>query len=207
MPHRRGIALAVAATLFWPLLSAAGPLPYADCDSAMQAQFTGIGAGIRAGDRVAEFPPDDGCVTRLLARRVGDDGRVYRVSTAADDAAAVSGNVFAIQLKVQLHAAPDLWSSSEDPGGVYGYWTSSPPAENFATPEPLDLIWAAALDDASLGAVNLGVVANALLKALKPGGVLVVSDAASRPLRRELMAAGFERVKARRSSLLKYRRP
>lgn len=195
--------LTAAATVFWPLLSPAEPLPNADCGSVKQAHF----AGIKAGDRVAEFPPDDGCVTLLLARKVGDDGRVYRVSTTADDAAAVSGNVFAIQLKMQLHAAPDLWSSSQDPGGVYGYWTSSPPAENFATPEPLDLIWAMALDEASLGAVNLGVVSGALLAALKPGGVLVVSDAASRPLRRALMAAGFERVKARRSSLLKYRRP
>ncbi|WP_293396041.1 hypothetical protein [Nevskia sp.] len=203
MSFRHGIALAAAATSFWPLLTAAESPPNADCRSVKQAHF----ASIKAGDRVAEFPPDDGCVTLLLARKVGDDGRVYRVSTTADDAAAVSGNVFAIQLKMQLHAAPDLWSSSEDPGGVYGYWTSSPPAENFATPEPLDLIWAMALDEASLGAVNLSVVSGALLKALKPGGVLVISDAASRPLRRELMAAGFELVKARRSSLLKFRRP
>lgn len=203
MSRRHGIALAAAAILFWPLPPAAESMSYADCDSVIQAQF----AGIKAGDRVAEFPPDDGCVTRLLARKVGDDGRVYRVSTTADDAAAVSSNVFAIQLKVQLHAAPDLWSSSEDPGGVYGYWTSSPPAENFAAPEPLDLIWAAALDDASLGAVNLRVVSSAMLTALKPGGVLVISDAASRQLRQALLTAGFEAVKGRRSSLLKYRRP
>jgi predicted methyltransferase len=95
---------------------------------------------------------------------------------------------------------------------VYEYWSFSPAAENFTTPEPLDLIWIAEnyhdLHNEQFGAPNMAVVDRALLEALKPGGILMIEDHAAargagardthtlhriegRKVKQELTAAGF----------------
>ena len=144
-------------------------------------------AGIKPGDKVADFMPGDGYFTRILCKVVGDSGHLYAISILPDAKAGAPAqnclDVTAIDLKSERRSAPQLWSSDDDPGGVYEYWTFSPAAENFAAPEPLDLIWIADnyhdLHSESSGAPNMRVFARALLKALKPGGVLLIEDHAA----------------------------
>jgi len=71
-------------------------------------------------------------------------------------------NVTASTLRAEKRSAPELWSSNDDPGEVYEYSSLSPAAENFAAPEPLDLIWTSEnyhdLYNERFGAPNLRVV-------------------------------------------------
>jgi predicted methyltransferase len=144
-------------------------------------------AGLKPGDKVADFIPGDGYFTRILCKAVGESGHVYAISVASDSTPESPphpcSNVTASLLQASKRAAPELWSSSDDPGMVYEYWSFSPAAENFTTPEPLDLIWIAEnyhdLHNEQFGAPNMAVVDRALLEALKPGGILMIEDHAA----------------------------
>jgi predicted methyltransferase len=144
-------------------------------------------AGIESGDKVADFMPGDGYFTRILCKAVGDSGHIYAIAIPRSPPAAPPSqtcpNVTATELKSERRSAPQLWSSDDDPGVVYEYLTLSPPAENFAAPEPLDFIWSSGsyheLHSERSGAPNMRIVIKALLSALKPGGVLVVEDHAA----------------------------
>lgn len=127
-------------------------------------------AGLKPGDRVADFMPGRGYFTKIFCKIVGDTGRVYAItlsrqtSKPAPDAASTPdsepratssssskpataplapacNNVIDINLKSVNKPAPELHSWSDDPGWVYEYWSSRPAAESFAAPEPLDMIW------------------------------------------------------------------
>jgi predicted methyltransferase len=187
-------------------------------------------AGIEPGDKVADFMPARGYFTKLFCKVVGDAGHVYAISIPRKSAAApvaanasadqsvanapgqACTNVTANTLQTQKHPAPELWSSSDDPGEVYEYWSFSPPAENFTAPEPLDVIWTSEnyhdLHNKAYGSPNLRVVNNAFLKALKPGGILMIEDHAAQrgvgardtetlhriepeQVKKEVLAAGF----------------
>lgn len=187
-------------------------------------------AGIKPGDKLADFIPGRGYYTRIFCKLVGDGGHVYAISVpfkrsgpppADKPAEAVGGepcsNITTSSLKPRMVPAPELWSSSDDPGGVYEYWATSPAAENFTAAEPLDLIWTSEnyhdLHNAAFGSPNLLTVGKALLNALKPGGILIVEDHAAEAgsgardsetlhridpaeVRREVIAAGFAFVAA-----------
>jgi predicted methyltransferase len=173
-------------------------------------------AGIESGDKIADFMPGDGYFTRILCKAVGDSGHLYAIAIARTPPEAPPSqtcpNVTAIELKAERRSAPQLWSSDDDPGVVYEYLTLSPAAENFAAPEPLDLIWSSGnyhdLHSERSGAPNMRVFIKALLRALKPGGVLMVEDHAAargagvrdidtlhrieaRKVKAEVIAAGF----------------
>lgn len=187
-------------------------------------------AGIKPGDKLADLMPGRGYYTRIFCKLVGDGGHVYAISVpfkrsgpppaaAAAPAEAPAGepcsNVTSSSLQPRMVPAPELWSSSDDPGGVYEYWASSPAAENFTAAEPLDLIWTSEnyhdLHNPGFGSPNLLTVGRALLNALKPGGILIIEDHAAEAgsgardtetlhridpaeVRREMIAAGFEFV-------------
>lgn len=185
-------------------------------------------AGIKPGDKLADFMPGRGYFTRIFCKLVGDAGHVYAIAVpfkrsgpapaAAAAEAAVDqpcSNVTLSSLQPRMVPAPELWSSSDDPGGVYEYWASSPAAENFTAAEPLDLIWTSEnyhdLHNPGFGSPNLLTVGRAWLAALKPGGILIVEDHAAEAgsgardtetlhridpaeVRREMRAAGFEFV-------------
>lgn len=180
-------------------------------------------AGIAPGARVADFMPGTGYYSRILCTLVGESGHVYAISIASGAAstgeplAPACANVTSIELRAAKRPAPELWSSSDDPGVVYEYWSFTPAAELFAAPEPLDAIWLAEryheLRSANLGSPNQRLVNRALWSALKSGGVLLIEDyvaerrsadhaAASvhridpEQVKRELVAAGFEFVGA-----------
>jgi predicted methyltransferase len=179
-------------------------------------------AGIKPGDKVADFMPGNGYFTRIFCKIVGDSGHVYAITVprnapagsppAAEPPAQACANVTATTLQVEKRSAPELWSSNDDPGVVYEYSSLIPAAENFAAPEPLDLIWTSEnyhdLHNERFGAPNMRVVNKALLKALKPGGILMIEDHGAAPgsgardtntlhrieaqqVKKEVIAAGF----------------
>jgi predicted methyltransferase len=107
-------------------------------------------AGIKPGDKIADLMPGNGYFTRIFCKVVGDTGHVYAIAVpsggpsakpAAEMLAQDCGNVTVSTLQAEMRSAPELWSSSDDPGVVYEYASLTPAAENFAAPESLDLIW------------------------------------------------------------------
>jgi len=151
-------------------------------------------AGLKPGDKVADFMPGNGYFTRIFCKAVGDAGHVYAISvpsaatSTSKPTAATPGedckNVTASTLASRNFPAPELHSDSDDPGWVYEYWAHRLPVESFFAPEPLDMIWISEnyhdLHSARFGAPNLPpniqFVDAALLTALKPGGTLMIED-------------------------------
>ncbi len=176
-------------------------------------------AGIKPGDKVADFMPDGSDLTRIFCNVVGEAGHVYVIGVTrlapAPEAAGVCHNVTTSNLKSRLVPAPELHDDS-DPGYVYEYWSSSPAAENFTAPEPLDVIWASEsyqdLRSKAFGSPDMSRVNTALLAALKPGGLLLIEAHAVKQIRQEVAEAGFEFVGelhggADRRTVLKFRKP
>ena len=178
-------------------------------------------ASIKPGDKVADFLPDGGYFTRLFCKVAGDAGHVYVIGVpqlAVPSASEVAGdchNVTTSNLKSRLVPAPELHDDS-DPGYVYEYWSSSPAAENFTAPEPLDVIWTSEnyhdLRNKAFGSPDMSKVNTALLAALKPGGLLLIEAHAVKQVRREVIEAGFEFAGelhdgADKRTVLKFRKP
>lgn len=156
-------------------------------------------AEVEPGDKVADFIMGGGYFTRLLARTVGDKGKVYAYQPAEF---------------IQFQA-----SYGEQQKAVAGAYANvaplSMPVAAVAFPEPLDaIITVQNYHDMHLNiapADLAGKVDKVLFDALKPGGVLLVVDhaaAAGAPFsvadtlhridpaaaRKEIEAAGFEFV-------------
>ena len=168
-------------------------------------------ASLKPGDKVADFMPDGGYFTRIFCKVVGDAGHVYvigvpRLATAppksipnTSEAPGACHNVTTSNLKSRLVPAPELHDDS-DPGYVYEYWSSSPAAENFTAPEPLDVIWTSDtyhdLHTKAFGSPDMSRVNTALRAALKPGGLLLIEASlhhiAVEQIRQEVTQAGFE---------------
>jgi len=155
-------------------------------------------AGLKRGDKVADFMPGKGYFTKIFCNVVGDNGHVYAISVpkpasspntksvedkSATPSLGACANVTAITLQSRNYPAPKKYNSSDDPGGVYEYYESRMPVESFVAPEPLDMIWTAEnyhdLHNKNFGLPNMQWVDTALLAALKPGGVLIVEDHAA----------------------------
>src|SRR5215831_6232957 len=129
-------------------------------------------AGIRRGDRVADFMSGGAYFTRLFSRIVGDEGRVHAFLPEE-------------QLK-HCAAAETAGTRAIASDARYGnVRVLSAPVAHFSTPEPLDLIWTSLnfhdLYDSFMGPANVPQVVASLYKALKPGGVLVVIDHVAQP--------------------------
>ena len=149
-------------------------------------------AGLEPGDKVADIRPGAGYFTRLFARVVGEEGKVYafvpnrtaeRENPRADALVAAYPNVVRVN--------GDL--------------------NTMAFPEPLDVVWMSQeYHDVHIPAVNTDVATmnRAIYAALKPGGYFIVVDHSGRPgtghtevqtlhriegasLRAEVEAAGF----------------
>jgi predicted methyltransferase len=182
--------------------------------------------GMKPGDKVADFMPGRGYFSRIFCEIVGAEGRIYaiavpKLATAAtvhaEDRpsvvpASTCTNIRWSTLLARSFPAPELYNASDDPGAVYEYYAFRLPAESFLAPEPLDVIWIDNYHDlrnARYGRVNMLWVNTALLKALKPGGTLIVEDHAvsacsgarntqalhrieSAQVKQEVVAAGFE---------------
>lgn len=157
-------------------------------------------AGVKAGDKVADYAAGAGYFTRLFAGVVGPQGHVYAVVPSA---LFVYSNIVKGIAEVQSFAV-------NHPNVTV---IVASPLEGVRFPEKLDLFWIAQnyhdLKDSFMGPVDMAVFNRAVYAALKPGGFYVILDhsaAASASsdvtdtlhridqsvVRREVEAAGFK---------------
>jgi len=129
-------------------------------------------AGIKPGDRVADFMSGGAYFTRLFSRLVGDGGRVY---------------AFLPEEELRNCApAETAGTRSVERDARYGnVAVLTAPVARFHAPEPLDLVWTSLnfhdLYDSFMGPADVPRVVTSLFAALKPGGVLIVIDHVAEP--------------------------
>jgi predicted methyltransferase len=109
-------------------------------------------AGVKAGDKVGEFSPGGGFYTRILAKVVGDKGKVYTINrTVSPGMAAMT----ATYPNVTPTAATYI---------------------DFKSPEPLDVVWTTENYHDFKNGNDMGAVNKAVFEALKPGGIYLITD-------------------------------
>jgi predicted methyltransferase len=158
--------------------------------------------GLKPGDRVADFVPGHMYWSRLFAKVVGLDGRVYpfvpQLGCRPAHPGCVAGLPSSTSIGYSLKERPqqtllgdprangideaidvaDIWDFSRNTAVIWNV------AEQFSVPEQLDVVW-------SFGhwhnlrtwdyALNMQVFLPLLFESIKPGGVFVVADYASAP--------------------------
>ncbi len=156
-------------------------------------------AGVKPGDRVADFMSGNGYFTRIFSRVVGPTGRVYAFIPA--------------QELVNCSAGETAGTKALERDTRYGNVEVLIDAANrFAVPEPVDVVWTAQnyhdLHDKFMEPIQIAAVNAAIFRALKPGGAFIVIDHAAAPgsglrdtdtlhridpetIREEVTAAGF----------------
>jgi predicted methyltransferase len=124
-------------------------------------------AGIGPGKVVADMLPGGGYFTRIFAKAVEPNGRVY----------AYFGTQYDARLKTQNkdpdNQFSDLKQTYKNLGVIHG------PLPQFVTPEPVDVVWTS--DNYhdmhnKAYAMDVNEVNKAVFKSLKPGGYYVIID-------------------------------
>jgi predicted methyltransferase len=120
-------------------------------------------AGVKPGDKVLEFVPGRGYVTRLLAKAVGTTGHVY------------AANLPSFNENLKTGVDPIIASAA------YGNVTKiEQPFGEIRAPEPVDVAWISENyhDFKNMGMFNTDTNAmeRAVFAALKPGGTYVITD-------------------------------
>jgi predicted methyltransferase len=157
-------------------------------------------AGIKPGDKVADYVADEGYFTRLFSGVVGSTGHVYAVEPTA---------FFKFEHFVKGVAELQSYAVAHPNVTV----TTAAALEGSRFPEKLDLFWISRnyhdLHDKFMGPVDTAAFNKAVYEALKPGGSYVVLDHSAAPgaaadvtetlhriesstVRREVEAAGFK---------------
>jgi predicted methyltransferase len=156
-------------------------------------------AGVKPGDRVADFMPGNAYFTRLLSDVVTETGHVYAFIPTEQinncSASEIAGTV----------AVEKDWS-------YRNVTVLRDGVGHFALPAMVDVIWTAQnyhdLHDSFMGPADVAVVNKAFFNSLKAGGLLLVIDHAAEPgsglrdtdtlhridpasIRREFEVAGF----------------
>jgi predicted methyltransferase len=168
----------------------------ADRKPAEMLQF----AGIKAGDKVADYAAGAGYFTRLFADMVGPMGHVYAVVPTA---------LYAFPTVVKGTADMEAYAAAHANVSV----TLTAALDGVRFPEKLDIFWIAQnyhdLKDPFMGPVDMAVFNKAVFQALKPGGTYIVLDHSAvkgapadvtdtlhrieeSVVRREVEAAGFK---------------
>ena len=156
------VPVAIAAAV----ADAARPEPDKARDAARKPAEIVAFAGVKPGDKVAEFLPGGGYYTRILAKAVGPEGHVY-VLVPAGFAQRLGGldalNALAAQYGNVTVVATDL--------------------TNFTLPEPVDLAWTTEnYHDMHNGPTpSFAGVNESTFRALKPGGIYFVEDHSAAP--------------------------
>jgi len=158
-------------------------------------------AGIRPGDKVADYFPGGGYYDRILSGVVGPRGRVYgfipaEMARNCDPSEFAGGRAVARE-------------------GRGNYVIVEQPLAAFRTPMPLDMVWSSQnfhdLYDRFMDHADVAAAMRAVYRALKPGGLFVVIDHAAEDgsglrdterlhridpaaIRRQVEAAGFRFV-------------
>jgi len=124
-------------------------------------------AGITPGKVVVDMLPGAGYFTRIFAKAVGPNGRVY----------AYFGTQYDERLKGQGkdpgNQFADLKAAYKNLGVIHG------PLAQFVTPEPVDVVWTS--DNYhdmhnKQYAMDVNEVNKAVFKSLKPGGTYIIID-------------------------------
>lgn len=121
-------------------------------------------AGVKPGDKVGDFLMGGGYFTRIFAKAVGPEGKVY-----------------GLQAKEFIHYDGDYARWQDEVAAAYPNVAALRPSLGAVTfPEPLDVIFTAQnYHDLHLGfipAAGIAAIDKALFDSLKPGGVLLVID-------------------------------
>lgn len=124
-------------------------------------------AGIKPGDRVADFMSGNGYFTRLFSRIVGPRGHVYAFLPTQELArCSPDETVGTKELEHDRHY-PNVRVLIDA-------------ADRFAAPEPLDVVWTAQnyhdLHDEFMAPTNIAALNARIFKALRPGGIFLVID-------------------------------
>jgi predicted methyltransferase len=190
-----GIPAAISAAISDPRR----PVEQIKLDGARKPALVVSFAGVRAGDRIADFMPGNAYFTRIFSDVVGPTGRVYAFIPAEQvkncPAAEIAGTE----------------GIAHDPR-YENIIVSTDRVANFRTPEPLDVLWTAQnyhdLHDSFMGPADTDALNKAFFNSLKPGGVFLVIDHVAAAgsglrdtdtlhridpmrMRREIEAAGF----------------
>jgi predicted methyltransferase len=160
-------AVAVPAGVTAAIADPARPAEQVARDGERRAAEVLTFSGVGPGDRVADFMSGGAYFTRLFSRVVGDRGRVYAFLPEE-------------QLKncapAETAGTRALMSDAHYPNVT----VLQAPVDRFSPPEPLDLIWTSLnfhdLYDSFMGPANVPGVVASLFTALRPGGVLLITD-------------------------------
>jgi predicted methyltransferase len=120
-------------------------------------------AGVKAGDKVADFIPGGGYFTRLFAKSVGPKGKVFAVTNPPAPNATAPAPILAVA------ADPQYGNITVVSTGI----------GSFKLPEPVDVFWTSQnYHDLYLTRFNLDVpaVVKTIYDSIKPGGVLIILD-------------------------------
>jgi predicted methyltransferase len=129
-------------------------------------------AGIKPGDKVADFMSGNGYFTRIFSRVVGPKGHVYAY----------------LPTQQLANCAPDETAGTTALKTDHRYSNVEvliAPSDSFATPEKLDVIWTALdyhdLHDKFMIPTNVAKLNVAIFNSLKPGGVFLIVDHVAAP--------------------------
>ena len=120
-------------------------------------------AGVKPGDKVADFIPGGGYFTRIFAKTVGPKGKVFAITNPPPANATTPPPIPAIA------ADPQYGNITLVATGLGG----------FKTPEPVDVFWTSQnFHDLYLTRLNLNVpgTIKTIYDSIKPGGVFIVLD-------------------------------
>jgi predicted methyltransferase len=158
------------ATFAKALADPARPVAQTEKDAARRPAELIAFAGLKPGDRIADFMSGGGYFTRIFSGVVGPRGHVYAFAPTEE-----------IRTCEPEETAGTLNLSRER---TYRNVTVEVgPVGDFAAPEPLDMVWTAQnfhdLYDPFMGPADIARVTGAVFRALKPGGVFIVIDHAA----------------------------
>jgi len=196
-----GIAVAApaaSAEISASIADASRPQADKDRDAARHPAELLAFIGAKRGDKVAELVPGGGYVTRLLAKVVGPTGHIYAV------------NMPTLNERFKTGVSPIVADASY--GNVSVVET---PLATMKFPEPVDIVFTSEnyhdFQNMGMFLSDTAAMDKAAFAALKPGGLLVITDYVSAPgtgktqtqalhridpavIKQEVQAAGFQLV-------------
>ena len=160
---RPAAAASVPANIAGAIADTNRPQADRDLDAARKPAELLAFTGVKPGDKVLEFVPGRGYVTRLLAKAVGAGGHVY------------SANLPSFNENLKTGIDPIIASPA------YGNVTKiEQPYGELRLPEPMDVAWVSENyhDFKNMGMFNTDTNAmnRAIFAALKPGGTYMIND-------------------------------